>query len=188
MSKKLMIFIDGQNIYYGCKGFRSNYKYDIDKLVEVLSNLKSDRELIDVRYYASLRPIDKNKPNDEERFRKQQGFYESLKFKYTTFIKRTKMKETKCRICGKTYLEPREKGIDVSIGTDLLLYGFTEQCDVAIVVSGDSDLVPVIRKLRDRRPSMRVEIAQFAHMVGVDLKQACNEFIELDELAEKFEL
>jgi len=25
-------------------------------------------------------------------------------------------------------------------------------------------------------------------MVGVDLKQACNEFIKLDELAEKFEL
>lgn len=188
MSKKLMILIDGQNIYYGCKGFRSNYKFDIDKLVEVLSNLRSDRELIDVRYYASLKPIDKNKRNDAERFRKQQGFYESLKYKYTTFIKKTKMKETRCRVCGKTFLEPKEKGVDVSLGTDLLLYGLVEEYDVAIVVSGDSDLAPVVRKLRDRRPSVRVEIAQFAHMVGVDLKQACNEFIELNKLAEKFQL
>ncbi|TET25951.1 MAG: NYN domain-containing protein [Candidatus Bathyarchaeum sp.] len=188
MNKKLMILIDGQNIYYGCKGFRSDYKYNIEKLVEVLSNLKSDRELIDVRYYGSLKPVDKNKPNDEERFRKQQGFYESLKYKYTTFIKRTKMKETKCRICGKTFLESKEKGVDVSVASDLLLYGLLREYDVAILVSGDSDFAPVIRKLRDRHPSIRVEIAQFRHMVGVDLKQACNEFIELDKLAEKIEL
>jgi uncharacterized LabA/DUF88 family protein len=187
MSKKLMIFIDGQNLYYGCKGFRRGFKYNPEKLVEVLKNIEPDRELIDVCYHSSLRPIDPNVKGDDKRFRKQQGFYEMLKYKYRTFIKTTKPKQVMCRICGKTFVENREKGVDVAIATDLLLYGLVGEYDVAIIVSGDSDFAPVIRKLRDRKPSIRIEVAQFKHMVGVEMKQVCHKFHELDKIASKIQ-
>lgn len=53
-------------------------------------------------------------------------------------------------MCGKAFIKTKEKGIDVALATDLLLYEFTNEYDAAVVVSGDSDLTPVIRKLRDR--------------------------------------
>lgn len=183
-----MIFIDGQNLFFGCKGFNKEFKYDIDKFVEVLSNLESDCELVEVFYYSSIKPPDPQIEDDEKRFQKQQKFYERLKYKYRTYIKKTKLKEAKCKICGKTFLEPKEKGIDVAVATDFLLYGLVGEYDIAIIVSGDSDLAPVIKKLRDRKPSLRIYIAQFKNMVGVELKQACHKFYELDDIAERFEM
>lgn len=183
-----MIFIDGQNLFYGCKGFQKGFKYNPEKLVNVLKNIEPDRELIEVCYYGSLRPHNPNIKGDDERFRKQQGFYEMLKYKFRTFIKTTKPKQVTCRICGKTFVEPREKGIDVAVATDFLLYGLVGEYDVAIIVSGDSDLAPVIKRLRDRKPSLRLEVAQFKHMVGVELKQVCHKFHELDKIASKFRL
>lgn len=182
-----MIFIDGQNMFYGCKGFRKKFKYDVEKLVDVLTDIEPDRELIEVCYYGSLKPVDSKIKGDNGRFRKQQRFYEMLKFKFRTFIKPTKRKQIKCRICGKTFSENTEKGIDVALATDFLLYGLVGEYDVATIVSGDADLAPVIRKLRDRKPSLRIEVAQFKHMVGVELRQACHKFHELDDIATKFE-
>jgi uncharacterized LabA/DUF88 family protein len=186
MSKKLMIFIDGQNLFYGCKSFQAGFHYDVDKLVDVLKNIEPDRELIEVCYYGSLIPNDPNIKGDDIRFAKQQAFYEMLKYKFRTFIKSAKSTQTTCRLCGGTYPEHKEKGIDVALATDYLIYGLTNEYDVAIIVSGDSDLAPVMRKLRDRRPSMRTEIAQFKSMVGNELKQASHRFHELDSIASKF--
>jgi uncharacterized LabA/DUF88 family protein len=188
MPKKLMIFIDGQNLFFGCKGFDQDFKYDIDKLVEVLKSLEPDCELVEVFYYSSIKPPDPNVEEDNERFQKQQRFYEMLKFKYQVYIKRTKMKEIKCKLCGRTFFESKEKGIDVAVATDFLLYGLVGEYDVAIIVSGDSDLAPVIKKLRERKPSLRIYIAQFKHMVGVELKQVCHKFFQLDDIARTFEM
>ena len=183
-----MIFIDGQNLLYGAKNFDSNFRFDIDKLVDYLKNLKKDRELIEVFYYSSIRPPRHNDVNDTERYKKQQRFYEKLKYKYRVTIKKLKLKEEKCPKCNQTFLVWKEKGIDVALATDLLLYGLTNEFDVAIVVSGDSDLAPVIRKLRDRKPSIRIEIAQFKRMVGAELKQVCHDFYELDKASHEFKL
>jgi hypothetical protein len=109
MSKKLMIFIDGQNLLYGCKGFSRDFKFDIDRLVQVLTSLEPDCELVEVFYYSSIKPPNIGERDDEERYRRQQGFYEQLKYKYQVFIKKTKMKEIKCKLCSKTFLEPKEK-------------------------------------------------------------------------------
>lgn len=183
-----MIFIDGQNLFFGCKGFDKDFKYDIDKLVEVLKSLEPDCELVEVFYYSSIKPPDPSVEEDDRRFQKQQRFYEGLKFKYQVYIKRTKMKEIKCKLCGRTFSEPKEKGIDVAVATDFLLYGLVGEYDVAIIVSGDSDLAPVIKKLRERKPSLRIYVAQFKHMVGVELRQVCHKFFQLDEIAKTFEM
>lgn len=45
----------------------------------------------------------------------------------------------------------REKGIDVKIATDLLVGAFDDKYDTAIVVSSDSDLVPAIDWVRNRK-------------------------------------
>lgn len=186
MTKKLMVFIDGQNLFYGCKSFQQGFQYDVDKLIDVLKNLEPDRELVDVCYYGSLLPPNPDIKGDDLRWARQQAFYEMLKYKFRTLIKQAQPRQTTCKSCGATFTEHKEKGIDVALATDYLLYGLMNEYDVAIIVSGDSDLAPVIRKLRDRKPSIRTEVAQFKQMVGNSLRQECHKFHELDPIAEKF--
>lgn len=55
----------------------------------------------------------------------------------------------------------REKGIDVKIATDLLVGAFDDKYDTAIVVSSDSDLVPAIDWVRNRKKK-KVEYIGFS--------------------------
>ena len=56
-------------------------------------------------------------------------------------------------------IKTEEKGTDVNLATHLLLDAFDQDCDAALVVSNDSDLVEPIRQVR----------ARFALPVGVVL-------------------
>ncbi len=183
---RLMIFIDGQNFFYGCNSYQKGFTWDYHKFINLLVSLSPDRELIQVHYYASIAPIDPNRPNDNVRYRKQQMFYNVLRQRCRTEIKETKVQSVECPSCKTVFKRPKEKGVDVALGADLLLYGMSEDYDVAVLVSGDSDYIPVLRKLVDRKPKIRIEIAQFSGQVGYDLRNLGFPFHRLDDMAEKF--
>jgi uncharacterized LabA/DUF88 family protein len=185
-SEKLMIFIDGQNFFYGCNSYEKGFTWDYFKLIAVLSNLAPNRRLVQVFYYASIAPVDPDRPNDSVRYRKQQMFYNVLRQRCKTEIKETKVQSVECPNCKITFKRPKEKGVDVALAADLLLYGMTGDYDVAILVSGDSDYIPVLKKLAERKPGMKVEIAQFTGQVGYDLRNLGFRFYPLDERAEQF--
>ena len=48
------------------------------------------------------------------------------------------------------FMSVEEKRTDVNIAVEMLDDAYQDCCDVLIVVSGDSDLVPAIQKVRDR--------------------------------------
>jgi uncharacterized LabA/DUF88 family protein len=62
----------------------------------------------------------------------------------------------------------------------------TGDYDVAILVSGDSDYIPVLQKLAERKPNLKIEIAQFTGQVGYDLRNLGFRFYALDPMAEQF--
>ncbi len=93
-----------------------------------------------------------------------------------------------CQKCGNELKEVKNKGVDVALATDLLIYGMSDAAssyDVAILVSGDNDFVPVIEKLKDRRPQVKVEVAQFRNAVGFDMKRVVDRFYALDDCANR---
>ena len=47
-------------------------------------------------------------------------------------------------------VKTEEKGTDVNIATRLIFDIFDSDCDIAVLVSNDSDLVPPIRALKER--------------------------------------
>lgn len=59
---------------------------------------------------------------------------------------RFKEKETYCTLCGGTFLKHEEKETDVAIGARILEIFYSNECDTAVIVSGDTDLAPVIRR------------------------------------------
>jgi uncharacterized LabA/DUF88 family protein len=82
------------------------------------------------------------------------------------------------------------KGVDVSLATDLLLYGLVGPnqggYDVAILVSGDRDFAPVIKKLNERRPEAIVEVAQFSKSISNELRNTARAVYPLEDHADKF--
>jgi len=53
-----------------------------------------------------------------------------------------------CSACSHQWNETKEKMTDVNIATEMITDAFQNQFDVAILISGDSDLVPPIRAIR----------------------------------------
>jgi len=65
-------------------------------------------------------------------------------------------KEVTCRNCGAMYVRHEEKMTDVNIACELLQDAMDGKFDVAILISGDSDLVPPIRKIKKLYQEKRV--------------------------------
>lgn len=54
---------------------------------------------------------------------------------------------------------PQEKGIDVRMALDIALLASRGEYDVAIVCSGDTDLIPAVEEVLDGEGSAQVEVA-----------------------------
>ena len=84
----------------------------------------------------------------------------------------------------KLYLEPvingRQKGVDMSIGMDALECARQKVCDTIILVTGDGDLAPAVRRIKSY--GVRVQVASFASALNDNLGDEADETIILDNL------
>jgi uncharacterized LabA/DUF88 family protein len=211
--EKVMIFIDGQNLFYACtefsrkKGAGKRFRYDDAKLERMLVNLRntSNRKLIQVRYYTAVAEVDVSRAGDENRFQGQMNalsvlqsshkwfvFYKTVR-SYPVFCPYCKREDkeitTICPACKREISMPKNKGVDVALATDLLIYGLHDKYpyDTGIVVSGDTDFAPVIDSIKIHRPEVRIEVAQFKGVVGDQLRLSPNvNFYDLDSRTSQF--
>ncbi len=170
--KKVVLFIDGSNFYYGLKNIYGN-KFDLSKfnfkrLGEVLAE---DRDLLRVYYYNA--PLDFNK--DKEKYAKQQRFFE--KIKNTEKMKLILSRLQKRRIKGTDKYYYVIKGDDIHIAVDMVKGAYENTYDIAILVSGDGDFVPAVEIVQERGKS--VENAYFKQSLSWHLKQTCDKSIML---------
>lgn len=204
--EKLMIFIDGQNLLYGCIEFAREkkpgyeFKYREEDLLKLLSALKPNRKLVQTRFYTGI-----SKQN-RQRYEKQRKKLDFLEFKLKWVVDRkeaftypyycprcrhdSKEVQLECPSCGLKLVTTENKGVDVSLATDLLLYGLVGPSqggyDVAILVSGDRDFAPVIKKLNERHPEAVVEVAQFSKLISNELRNTAKAVYPLESHADKF--
>jgi len=73
----------------------------------------------------------------------------------------------------------KEKGVDMEMGMDIAERLFTTSTPTTIVIAaGDADFIPAVSRAQER--GWKVEV-WFWSNVAVDLKQACDQFFELDQ-------
>lgn len=81
----------------------------------------------------------------------------------------------------------REKGIDIMLATDMLVHAVWDNYDVAILISGDADFEPVVRRIRDL--GKRVYVSFYPYAVAEKLKESSDGLIQFGsaglELASK---
>ena len=133
--------MDGFNFYYGLKNdpkWKRYYWLDIVGLFERF--MKDDQELVAVKYF-SARPLN----NRDKRDRQNAWFLaNSENPKFNLILGKYLTKTIECRRCHYRMTTFEEKESDVRIATQIVSDAKGGLCDVAVVVSADSDMKPAI--------------------------------------------
>jgi len=171
MSRKTIVFIDGNNWYHNTKwmGLIPG-SIDLKKLSEFVCD-NYDSDLIEIRYYNSVPDI-----SDGKRvYHKHMGFLADLRKQgikvYTRKLQKSSTEELKrdrkilidsmelCNSCKpivvKGFLDvignmkKKEKGIDVMIAVDIIRKCMVEKkCERCILISGDADFIPAMQIIK----------------------------------------
>lgn len=158
-------YIDGFNFYYGCreKGWRHYYWLDFCRFLSTF--LTEGQELQHVHYFTST-PLDTGKKNRQAQLLKANRLDPRFTTTQGKFIQEA---VEGCR-CGRKL--QKEKQTDVNIAVQLIDDVHAQACDMSILVTGDSDLMPALKLAKRIRPAHRI-IALFPP------KRRCGEFIPL---------
>lgn len=148
-----MVYVDGFNLYFGMMeaGLLNCKWLDIKSLIA--GSLSVEQQLAGIKYFTSR--VTNNPPKQK----RQTTYLEALE---TTGIKIIyglyKAKDIECNNCGHAWQISNEKMTDVNIATHLLTDAFSDVYDTAILISGDSDLVPPIKAVHQYFPSKSISV------------------------------
>lgn len=168
---RVMLFIDGSNFYHSCKDSFNIHHYNIDfaKLVNILV---SNRMLVKVYYYnASL-----DRGIDEKKYWGQQKFFGYLRKLPGFEVILCRMRKDKNKDGNIGFVV---KGDDINIASDMVGDAYENIYDAAILVSGDGDFVPAIKRVQ--KIGKKVENAYFVVSFSNHLKGVCNKSTEIDK-------
>jgi uncharacterized LabA/DUF88 family protein len=165
LAKRVMIFIDGSNLYHN---LQSNFsKTSLDYREFSLRLTGSDRELVRTYYYNS--PLDQTK--NPQAYTAQQKFFSNL---YKTPDLEVRLGRLQTKADG----TKTEKGVDVKIAVDMIAKAYKNHYDVAVLISGDADFVEVVKEVKDY--AKHVELVTFPKQPCYHLRKHCDRIIELD--------
>jgi uncharacterized LabA/DUF88 family protein len=174
--QKVIVYIDGFNFYYGLKskGWRKYYWLDIVKFAEKL--LRSHQQLIEVCYFSA-------KPTDLQKSKRQDAFFQANKLnpKFNLFLGKYLTKDIRCKYCHKINHSFEEKETDVRIATAMLADVYQKRCDITMLVSADSDLVPPIERIKELAPSHKIIVCFPPNRHSFNLKKWSNGIKTLTE-------
>jgi uncharacterized LabA/DUF88 family protein len=178
---RVIVYIDGFNVYFGLKesGWTRYYWLDYPALAERLAHQlrEENTQLVGTKYFTS-------RISSPEAKRKRQTVYlEALESRGNIEIYYGNYREShyECSGCHRPNYVPNEKQTDVNIATQMLIDGFQNNFDTAILIGGDSDLVPPLDVVR-RQLNKRVVCVFPPRRISKELQKVCNGFLHLGEV------
>ena len=152
--ERVLAFIDGFNLYFGMReaGFHHCRWLDVKRLVQSL--LQPNQELVGVKYFTS------RVSNNPDKQKRQSTYIDALEStKIEIFYGNYQAGTAECKRCGHVWRNEKEKMTDVNIATAIIVDAFADKYDMAMLISGDSDLTPPIKAVHKLFPQQRVFIA-----------------------------
>jgi len=145
--ERIIIFIDNSNIF---KGFQ---KYNIKANYEKLKNLITHGRKLDniFLYEGVVYPMSPEKKNWYKELTSRSGYVIKVSF-------------DKIATGGAI-----EKKVDIKIAIDIISLAYEDAYDTAVLVSGDGDFVPIVKKVKDL--GKNVEVWAFRYSLANSLKR-----------------
>ncbi len=158
IGQRVGVLIDVQNLYHSAKNL---YKARVN-FKEILKLAVSQRSLIRTFAYVVRTKTGEEKP-----------FFEAL-------IKLGI--ETRVKDLQEFYGGLKKADWDVGLVIDAVR--IAPSVDSLVIVSGDGDFIPLVDYLKNQ--GKRVEVMAFGRSASLKLKEAADEFIDLEENLEKY--
>lgn len=153
--KRAIVYVDGFNLYYGA------IKGSSDKWLNLEKYFRCVRQADDVeQVYFFTAMVDGASLQNQQTYLQALATTPSVRIVLGKF----KFKDVDCRVSGcchggaKRFRVKTEKRTDVNIALQLFEDAMEDRADVLVIVSGDSDLVPAVHRVRNRFPSKRVVV------------------------------
>lgn len=174
--EKVIFFIDGFNLYHALDNKRF-YRYKWIDLSSLAQKFILKKEKIEeIYYFTALAIWSPDKVERHKTFIKAQEM-KGIKIIYGEFKRRDK----ECRICKQTYQTFEEKQTDVNIAIHLFKLSIQEKYDKAIIISGDSDLIPSIEAVKSTFPHKKIGVIIPIGRSAEQLKQTCDFYMKMKE-------
>lgn len=151
--ERTIVYVDGFNLYFGMleAGFDNCKWLDLRKLMN--NFLKPEQNLVDIKYFTS------RVGNNPDKQKRQATYIEALESIGIKIIYgRYQVNDVECHRCGHIWREPNEKMTDVNIATQIIIDAYQDKYETAILISGDSDLVPPIKSVHENFKNKRVAV------------------------------
>ena len=149
--ERVIVYVDGFNLYFGLleAGFINCKWLNINKLAKNILHI--NQELVEIKYFTS------RVSNNPDKQKRQTTYIEALEsVGIKIFYGHYQSDTTECRQCGNIWPTFHEKMTDVNIATQMMIDAFQDRYDMAMLISGDSDLVPPIKTIHDLFKNKRV--------------------------------
>ena len=152
--ERVIVYVDGFNLYFGLlgAGFINCKWLNINKLAKNILHI--NQELVEIKYFTS------RVSNNPDKQKRQTTYIEALEsVGIKIFYGHYQSDTTECRQCGNIWPTFHEKMTDVNIATQMMIDAFQDRYDMAMLISGDSDLVPPIKTIHYLFKDKRVFVA-----------------------------
>jgi uncharacterized LabA/DUF88 family protein len=178
--RRVIVYIDGFNLYFGLKAmnWKRSYWLDYPRYANVLAASLTDVVLVSTKYFTARvkSPADKVK--------RQGNYLDALTLRGNIEIIYGDYREEdfQCTGCNRPNFKDKEKQTDVSIAVELIMDAYRDQFDVAILISGDSDLVPAIKAVKEINPQKQIIACFPPKRHSKEIKRLTNGEIHINEI------
>ncbi|EJW21397.1 hypothetical protein IMCC14465_11930 [alpha proteobacterium IMCC14465] len=88
-------------------------------------------------------------------------------------------KNIKCKICEKEFSKHEEKETDVNIAVHMIDAAHSDEVDYFILISGDTDLSPAIKFIKENYPDKIIKIIAPPRRANSEMRRIGDRFREL---------
>lgn len=172
---RVMVFIDGQNTYKACERL---YNHGAVHPLLVADRLADGRRLVGVRYYSGVHdpgvdPQGRSRTDRRHNLVRRTGvtvverqlrYRDEWGFNPAVLPDPRRSAGAQMQVTVTPFKRAREKGIDLSIGLDVIDLALGGKMDVAVILSSDNDLCEAARATHEttaRNHRVSVECALF---------------------------
>lgn len=175
--RRIMFFIDGFNVYHALQATPKYWKYkwlDYTKLAQCY--ITSKDTIIDIYYFSALATW------NPQKVQRHKALLKALRLSGVKIVLgEFKLKDKKCRLCNGVYQTYEEKQTDVNIAIKLFQEGIMDNYDRAIIISGDSDLIPALEAVKKAFPAKEMGIVIPTGRKAESLKATADFYMKMKE-------
>lgn len=158
---RYIVIIDGSNFYYKLKDLKLHNLLKFN-LSQFILKLTGKGKLVSCTYY-----IGKIRTDGTE---KTQLLFNNQR-KLFSHLRKNNIRYSLGYLL-KTDGNFHEKGVDVNMAVDMLVATYERLCDNIVLISSDTDLLPAIKKARNK--GLIIEYVGFSHMPSVAMVANCS--------------